>query len=390
MISVAQALEHLFALVAPLDPESVPLDRAAGRVLARDVAAQRDQPPFAASAMDGYAVDGRDVVAGARFEVVGEAAAGHRLDLTIRQGQAARIFTGAPMPAGTDRVIIQEDVTRTGDVITLHPGHDSQTYVRAQGKDFRIGETITAPRLLTPGDVALMAAMNIAQVPVARHPVVAIIATGDELVQPGEAPGPDQIIASNSYGLAALLRQNGAEVRMLPIARDRLDSLRMVLDLASGADLIITIGGASEGDHDLVAQAAEGLGLQRSFYKIAMRPGKPLMAGRLGRATLIGLPGNPVSAMVCGYVLVLPALRKMLGLPPAPAPEITVPLATPVPANGPRAHYMRGYFEKGAVTVFDAQDSVLLSGLARANALVIRPPHDIARNTGEDVPMVVL
>lgn len=390
MISVAEALSHLFALVSPLDAEDVPLGQAAGRVLARDVTAKRDQPPFAASSMDGYAVDAAAVAVGAQFTVVGEAAAGHRLNLTIKKGEAARIFTGAPMPEGTNRVVIQEDVTREGDIITLNANLDPQIYVREQGKDFKTGDTVKAPRALTPSDIALLAAMNIPVVPVTRRPVVAIIATGDELVQPGENPNEDQIIASNSYGLAALLRQNGAEVRMLPIARDTLPALDLVFGLAKGADLIITIGGASEGDHDLVAKAASDQGMERAFYKVAMRPGKPLMAGRNRNAAMIGLPGNPVSAMVCGHILVVPVLRKMLGLAANAAPVITLPLAAPIPPNGPREHYMRGIIENGAVTVFDSQDSVLLSLLAQANCLAVRPPHDKARAAGDTLPVVVL
>ncbi|MEJ6398719.1 molybdopterin molybdotransferase MoeA [Yoonia sp. 208BN28-4] len=388
MISVAQALTHLFDLVRPLETETVRLHDAAGRVLAQDAVARRDQPPFAASSMDGYAVHGDQVTEGAAFTVVGEAAAGHALDRSIAPHEAARIFTGAPMPTGTDRVVIQEDVTRDGDTITVNVGADTQAYVREQGKDFKNGDSITAPRLLSASDVALLAAMNIASVTVTRRPKVAIIATGDELVQPGEAPGPDQIIASNSFGLAALMQQHGADVRHLPIARDTLPSLRTVLDLAKDADLILTIGGASEGDHDLVAEAATKMGLDRSFYKIAMRPGKPLMAGTLGTATLIGLPGNPVSAMVCGHIFVLPALRKMMGLPAEPAPTMTATLAAPVGQNGPREHYMRGILGNGSVTVFEQQDSVLLSLLSQANCLVIRPPHDPERAAGDTVTIV--
>ena len=228
MISVAEALDALFALVRPLDVEDVPLTAAAGRMLARDVVAARDQPPFAASAMDGYAVADDAVRPGATFTVVGEAAAGHAYTGQIGVGQAARIFTGAPLPAGTDRVVIQEDVTRDGDVITLSNTLDAGHHVRPAGADFTAGQAMTAPRLLGPSDIALLAAMNVPEVPVTRRPVVAIIATGDELVQPGEAPGPDQIIASNSYGLAALLQQHGAETRLLPIARESTRSARRV------------------------------------------------------------------------------------------------------------------------------------------------------------------
>jgi molybdopterin molybdotransferase len=390
MISVAQALDALFALVSPLDVEDVPLREAHGRVLARSVAAQRSQPPFAASAMDGYAVAAAHAAPGARFTVIGESAAGHRFDGTVAAGQAVRIFTGAPLPAATHRVIIQEDADRSGDVITLKDNLDTNPYVRPAGNDFAAGSALDAPRLIGPNDIALMASMNIAAVPVTRKPVVAIIATGDELVQPGEAPGPDQIIASNSYGLAALLAQHGAITRMLPIAKDTHESLALAFELARGADLIVTIGGASVGDHDLVGAAASAQGMDRAFYKVAMRPGKPLMAGRIGDAAMIGLPGNPVSAMVCGHIFILPILRVMLGLPAAPAPRTKAELTQPLTANGPREHYMRARVDAGQVTVFERQDSALLSVLSQANALAVRAPGDGPRLPGDRIEIIAI
>ncbi len=389
MISVAEALEALFRLVAPLKVEEVPLRAAAGRVLARPVAARRDQPPFAASAMDGYALAG-DAGTGARFTVIGEAAAGHRFPGAVAPGQAVRIFTGAPLPEGTDRVAIQEDVTRNGDAINLTEAAAPGAHVRPAGADFRAGAAIEAPCRLRPADIALLAAMNIATVPVARRPEIAILPTGDELVQPGEDPGPDQIVASNSYGLDAALRAHGALPRMLPIARDSLPSLRTALELAEGADLIVTIGGASVGDHDLVAEAAAGMGLDRAFYKVAMRPGKPLMAGRMGKAALIGLPGNPVSALVCGEVFLKPVVDRMLGLPAGPAARTRARLAAALPANGPREHYMRARRGPEGVTAFDRQDSALLTVLAAADCLLVRPPRDPAREPGEMVEILPL
>ncbi|PUB19294.1 molybdopterin molybdotransferase MoeA [Yoonia sediminilitoris] len=390
MITVDEALGQLFALASPLGSEEVALIDAAGRILAEDVQARRQQPPFAASAMDGYAVDGADVAPGARFAVIGEAAAGHRFEKTVGNCEAVRIFTGAPLPAGTNHVVIQEDVTRDGDAIILNGTLDSNPYVRPAGADFNAGDMIKAPRALSPSDVALLAAMNIATVPVTRQPQVAIIATGDELVQPGETPGPDQIIASNSYGLAALVRQLGGHPRLLPIARDTVPALELAFDLAKGADLIVTIGGASVGDHDLVGQVAMAQGMERSFYKIAMRPGKPLMAGRLADAMMIGLPGNPVSAMVCGHIFVAPVLRKMLGLGAQSAPRLTATLAAPVGPNGPREHYMRAHAGPEGVTIFDRQDSALLSVLADANCLAVRPIDDPARAAGDPINIVQL
>ena len=386
MITVSEALDRLFALVTPLPAEDVPLTQAAGRVLARPVHARRNQPPFAASAMDGYAIRA-DFTPGETLQIIGEAAAGRGFSGTVRPGQTVRIFTGAPLPDGADIVAIQEDVIRSSGEIVLGPDVGPAN-VRRLGADFRIGDTLAAPRRLSPSDIALLAAMNIAKVPVTRRPVVAIIATGDELVQPGETPGPDQIIASNSYGLQALLQALGAEARLLPIARDTLDSLAFCLKLAEGADLILTIGGASVGDHDLVGQAAGLAGIEQAFYKVAMRPGKPLMAGRLGNAMMIGLPGNPVSAMVCGHVFVAPVIRAMQGLPAQATPRQPAVLAADLPANGPREHYIRAHHTPDGVAAFDKQDSSLLTVLSAADCLIIQPAGDAARRPGDMVQII--
>lgn len=387
MISVTEALDQLFALVTPMDLEMVPLRKAAGRVLAQAVQATRAQPPFDASAMDGYAVSS-DVAMGDTFTIIGESAAGHSYAGAVNTGQAARIFTGAPLPAGATRVIIQEDVTREGDTITVSGDIGTNTHVRPAGADFKSGDAIAAPRLLGASDVALLASMNVAIVPVTRKPVIAIIPTGDELVQPGEFPNADQIIASNSYGLATLIDANGGHARLLPIARDTTASLSTVFDLAQDADLIITIGGASVGDHDLVAGVAADKGMEQSFYKVAMRPGKPLMAGRIGASAMIGLPGNPVSAMVCGHVFVLPVLRKMLGLAVEPALRMKAKLSNSLGPNGPREHYMRARLDGDAVTVFERQDSALLTVLAEANCLAVRAPNDASRLPGDRLEVI--
>ena len=386
MISVTEARDLLFGLAAQLPSEEVPLAQAAGRVLAAPVTAKRDQPPFSASSMDGYAVKSAEVELHAMFKVIGETAAGHGFSGRCGAGQAVRIFTGAPMPDGADFVVIQEDVSRTGDLITITSDPGPKSNVRPLGVDFTEGTTVAAPRLLRPEDIALLAAMNVARVPVVRKPVVALMSTGDELVMPGDTPGPGQIIASNTFGLQALLQAHGADCRILPIARDTLSSLRMGFELSAGADLVITIGGASVGDHDLVGQVAEDLGMERAFYKVLMRPGKPLMAGRMGGAAMVGLPGNPVSAMVCGRIFVVPMLRAMLGLG-AEAPTLSqAPLAAGITANGPREHYMRAQIgTDGRVTLSGNQDSSLLSVLSEASALVRRPPNDPARGAGDMV-----
>ena len=390
MLSVGQALDQIFALVTPLESEIVTLAHAAGRVLSEPARADRDQPPFAASAMDGYAVQNGDVAPGAVLEVIGEAAAGRHYSGAVASGQAVRIFTGAPVPDGADRVIIQEDVRVDGARITLNGSLDATRYIRPSGTDFKLGTQLSAPRRLRPGDLALLAAMNAATVTVARRPVVALIATGDELVVPGATPGPDQIIASNAFGLMALAQSAGAIVHTLPIARDNAGSIGAALELASDADLIITIGGVSAGDHDLVGEVAAAQGFAQTFHMVAMRPGKPLLAGRLGGAILLGFPGNPVSSMVCGHIFMVPVLNAMQGLGSHPAPRTSARLDAALGANGRREHYMRARVQDGQIRAFERQDSALLSVLADANALLVRPPNDPARAVGDIVEFILL
>lgn len=388
MISVNEAMALVFNLARPMPAEHVPLADAAGRVLAQPVQATRDQPPFAASAMDGYAVAAQTAVAGDSFAIIGESAAGHGFFDPVGPGEAVRIFTGAPLPKGATRVIIQEDVTRDAGRIVLRGPQEAATHIRPAGADFTAGSSLEAPRVLRPADLALLAAMNIASVPVARRPDVALIATGDELVMPGEDPKADQIIASNTFGLKAMIDAAGARARVLPIARDTTSSLHTAFALAKGADLIVTIGGASVGDHDLVAPVAEELGMKRAFYKIAMRPGKPLMAGMIGDSAMIGLPGNPVSSMVCAHLFILPLLRAMLGLGEHPAPRQQHRLAVDVGPNGAREHYMRARLGPNGITPSDRQDSALLTVLTAADALLIRPVNDPPRKAGDVVDCI--
>lgn len=391
MITVDDALARVLALASVMPVEQVPLQAACGRWMAEAAVARRDQPPFPASAMDGYAV-ADDAPPGASYRVIGEAGAGHGFAGRVGAGEALRIFTGAPVPDGAVKVVLQEDVARDGDRITI-AAPSANANIRPRGADFAMGQQV-APRRLAPNDLALLAAMNVAQVVVRRRPVVAIIATGDELVMPGEEPGPDQIIASNSFAIKALAEAAGAEARLLPIARDTESSLRAVFDLAQGADLVLTIGGASVGDHDLVARVAADLGMERAFYKIAMRPGKPLMAGRLRGVPMLGLPGNPVSAIVCAQLFLLPLLRAMLGDPsPAPQPRRAV-LGAAVTATGPRSHYMRARLSAGdglpVITAFDQQDSALLTVLCAADALLMRPLGDGPQPAGSVVDYLPL
>jgi molybdopterin molybdotransferase len=385
VIPVDAALHHIFQLITPLPTETVPLSHGAGRVLRAAMRADRDQPPFDAASMDGYAMAG-PMHPGAQFQVIGEAGAGRAFGGSIQHGQAVRIFTGAPVPAGAERVIMQEQVVRTGDVITVAEGVDPGPFIRLRGMDFAAGDQISAPRRLRPVDLALLAAMNCPNLTVSRRPDVAIIATGDELVMPGEVPRDDQILASNIFALKAIVEAEGATARLLPIASDTEASLRAALTLAADADMIVTIGGASVGAHDLVGPVLQAMGGTRAFYKIAMRPGKPLMAGRLGRAVTLSLPGNPISSIVCAQIFLRPALRAMQGLGAWPMPTLRATLAHDLPPNGPRAHYMRATLgPEGTITALPHQDSALLGMLAQADALLIQPADCPGQNAGRVV-----
>lgn len=392
MISVAEALDGILRLMAPVGTETVPLAEAGSRVLAETATATRDQPPFDASSMDGYAVRAADCKAGARLRVIGEAPAGRRFAGRVGPGEAVRLFTGAPMPDGSDAVLIQEDAEADGDTIIAREAVRPQLHVRPRGSDFAIATALTAPRRLSGADVALVAAMNRPMVTVRRRPVIAIIPTGDELVEPGEVPGPDQIIASTHLGLAALLAAHGAAPRPQPIARDTEAALAAAFETARGADLIVTLGGASVGDYDLVGRVVGTEAL--AFYKVAMRPGKPLMAGRVHGVPMVGLPGNPVSALVCAHVFLRPALDALLGLPAGPLPRATARLAGPLPAGGPREHYMRAALQDGpngpAIAPFAVQDSGAIRALATADALLVQPPNAPALPAGTEVSYVPL
>ncbi|MEO1611599.1 MAG: gephyrin-like molybdotransferase Glp [Pseudomonadota bacterium] len=392
LLSAEEALARVLALMAPTGIESVSLAEAVGRVLAAPIYAVRDQPPFPASAMDGYAVRSEGASEGATLAVIAEVPAGASFDGEVGPGEAVRIFTGAPVPAGADAILIQEDANRNGDALTVREAPKPGTYIRPAGLDFKAGSRLEAPRRLTSAEIALAAAMNAPFLEVRKKPVVSLIATGNELVIPGGRPGPTQIISSNNYGLAALLGACGATTEIQPIATDDEGALKDALDRAADADLIVTLGGASVGDYDLVRDVFGAEGLDLSFYKVAMRPGKPLMAGRVRGKAMVGLPGNPVSSMVLGHLLLRPAVDAMLGLPAAALPRVSVPLGQSVEANGPREHYMRARIEMtpdGPVAFpFPNQDSSVLSVLAAANGLVVRPPKAPAATAGDPVEVI--
>jgi molybdopterin molybdotransferase len=396
-LSVEDALARILDAVVPTQPESVPIEAAHRRTLAEPLAARLTQPPFDASAMDGYAVRAADVATlPATLAVIGEAAAGHPFSDSVDAGQTVRIFTGAPLPAGTDAVVIQEDTARDGGKVIVRAGRIDKSHVRTRGFDFREGETLLAAgRRLGAREVALAAAMGYGALPVSRRPRVAILSTGDELVPPGQRPGPGQIISSNHLGVAALAEAAGAETRLLGIARDTRESLDAYFAEAQDADIIVTIGGASVGDHDLVAPVLEARGMALSFWKIAMRPGKPLMFGRLGPARVLGLPGNPVSSLVCTRVFLVPLIRALLGLPARGEDIVQARADAALEANGPRQHYMRATSVPGGdglavVTPVRSQDSSLLAPLAEADCLLVRPIHAPALPPGALVPILPL
>ncbi|MFN3524802.1 MAG: molybdopterin molybdotransferase MoeA [Paracoccus sp. (in: a-proteobacteria)] len=390
MISVAEALAHVLALAPAPRPEVVTLDQGWGRALLSAPPARLTQPPFDAAAMDGYALREADLPG--PLEVIGEAAAGHPWQGTARPGTAIRIFTGAPVPPGYDRVEMQENTRRDGDSITVTDPSQGR-HIRAAGNDFRAGDSLSGGRRLSAADIGLLAAMNLPRIEVARRPVVAILAGGDELVPPGADPAPGQIISSNDLAVAALVTAAGGLPRILPLARDTLDSLRAGFAAAADADLLVTIGGASVGDHDLIGQISAEQGLERSFYKIAMRPGKPLLAGKLAGMPILGLPGNPVSAITCAILFMQPLIRAMQGLAPTTA-TIRARLSCDLPPEGPRQHYLRAQLAPGddlpVVTPFADQDSARLSLLARADVLMIRAAHDPARHAGEMIDCLPL
>lgn len=391
LLDLDEAQRRLMAAVTPLPIEEVPLREAAGRRVAVPLAYRLTQPPFDASAMDGYAIRFDDLPG--PWKVVGESAAGRPWGGVLKPGAAVRIFTGAPVPAGADTVIVQEEVERDGDVARQSGEGPPRrgAHIRQRGLDFLEGSVAAqAGERLTPAKLGLLAAGGHGTVPVRRRPRVALLATGDELVPPGATPEPGQIVSSNGVMLAALLQSAGAEVADMGIVPDRREALAKALRQAQTADLIVTIGGASVGDHDLVLPVLTNLGAKIDFWKVAIKPGKPLLAGRLGPALVLGLPGNPVSAFVCAVLFALPLLRAMQGSPDLLPRTIEARLAKPLPANGGRRDHLRAVLRDGLVTPADRQDSSMLSVLAAASALIVRPEWAHASEAGDMVSVIPL
>ena len=402
LMPVDEALSRVLAAFSPLECETVPLRDALGRVLGEPAVAQSTNPPFSASAMDGYAVRAADL-AGRRpitLKPIGEASAGHAYEGEVGDGECVRIFTGAPLPDGADSVVIQENVSLNADENVIQVVSDDPVpegrFVRPAGHDFRQGEHLLEPGTrIGPQEMALLGAADSASLILRRRPRVALISNGDELVEPGAPRETGQVPASNAIALKALIEAYGGHADDLGIARDSIDSLQEVAKRALGYDLMVTIGGASVGDRDLVQAALAPMGFDVDFWRVAMRPGKPLIFGRLSETPLLGLPGNPVSSLVCGFLFVLPAIRAMLGMPsPAPA-RLYARLAEPLGKNGPRQAYLRatlGVDSDGTLLAVPLaeQDSGYLRPLATADGLVIRPPHAPPAGTGEIVEIHVL
>jgi molybdopterin molybdotransferase len=399
LMPVAEALERVLADAAPLPARPTPLGEAHGRVLAADIAALRTQPPADVSAMDGYAVRAADVATvPARLKLIGEVAAGHPFEGKLGAGEAARIFTGGVMPPGADTIVIQENAARAGDTVVVNAGAGKGKHVRREGLDFQRGAVLLRKgRRLTDRDLALAAAMNHPTLPVHPAPNVAVLATGDELVMPGATPGFGEIVYSNGYATMALARREGCAVTELGIVPDRLAetaaAVRRARDL--GADILVTSGGASVGDYDLVRNALASEGLALSFWKVALRPGRPMMHGRLGSTHVLGLPGNPVSSYVCAVLFLVPLIRRLAGrADAAPAPEPAA-LGCDLPANDERADYLRATLAPGGdgppiATPAPLQDSSMLVPLAAADCLIVRPPNAPAASQGEPCSIIRL
>ncbi|MEP0943816.1 MAG: gephyrin-like molybdotransferase Glp [Rhizobiaceae bacterium] len=399
LLPVNEALQRILANVQLVDAETVPLALASNRVLAQDLSATRTQPPFPASAMDGYAVRHEDVAdCPVTLELIGESAAGHGYHGDVKPGQCVRIFTGAPVPPGADTIAIQENTTRDGNSITINQGENKGRYVRPKGFDFSQGDVLLkAGDQMNPATLSLAAALNHPALPVYRKPVVAIIATGDELVLPGDTPAADQIIASNGFGVADIVRRAGGDVLDLGIALDTPASLQAKFKAAENADIIVTLGGASVGDHDLVAQGLQDKGVTLNFWKLAMRPGKPVMYGELldqaKPQRFLGLPGNPVSSLVCAEIFLMPLIRQLTGLTPH-ARRLPALLAIDLPENDQREEFMRStHIERDGdyhITPFSNQDSSMLSILAQATCLMIRPAHAPVAKAGDPCEIILL
>lgn len=398
LLPVAEAQQRIIDAVSPLPAEQISLTDGLGRVLAQDVASRRDQPPMAVSAMDGYAVRAADIATlPATLNVIGYAPAGHAFDGALGPGEAVRIFTGAPVPDGADTIVIQENTEQSGETVRVVDGTArAGRFIRLAGLDFATGDVLM-PRgkVLTARDIGLAAAMNVPWLSVHRKPRISILATGDEIVMPGDPIGRDQIVSSNALSLSAFITALGGAPLDLGIAPDEEDGLKALAAGARGSDILVTTGGASVGDHDLVQSVLGDIGLEVDFWRIAMRPGKPLMFGRIDGTYLIGLPGNPVSSLVCAIMFLAPAIRTMLGMADVLPRKTTARLGTDLPENDEREDYLRAALAQDkngdlVATPYGKQDSSMFATIARADALMVRAPFAKAAKAGDPIDFISL
>jgi molybdopterin molybdotransferase len=396
MISVEEARERILADLRPTSAEIVALANAWGRVTAAPLTARLTQPPADVSAMDGYALRATDGALGAVLRMIGSAPAGHPFEGAVGPGEIVRLFTGSVVPAGADAILLQEDATATDTEVRVNEAVIAGRHIRRAGQDFAAGDAVVpAGRRLTARDIGLASAANHPWITVHRRPRVAILATGDEIAMPGEPIPPGGIVSSNSHALAALVRATGGEPVVLPVAADTREAVAAVADAVHGMDLLVTTGGASVGEHDLVIESLKTRGLKLDFWQIAMRPGKPLLFGTLGPVPVLGLPGNPVSALVCSILFLLPALSRLGGLPAAPPPTTPAIAGAALRANDHRADHLRATISldsrgRFVATPFPVQDSAMLRRLALADALILRAPHAPALAEGGEVEVVRL
>jgi molybdopterin molybdotransferase len=404
LMKVTEALNRILESMPLMSHEEIPITNALGRVTAEDVRSRRTQPPVPLSSMDGYAVRFQDIKkTPSNLKRVGSAPAGGSYSSTLKANETVRIFTGGPIPDGADTVVIQENVNaeseNNGAKVVINEKPIKGQFIRLAGLDFKAGDIgIKAGKTLTTRDIGLAAAMNIPWITVRRRPKVAILATGDEIVRPGEEIGPHQIVSSNSYSLAALVQDFGGEPLILGIAPDTIEGIQSSVKGALNADLLLTTGGASVGQHDLIQEALSKKtygddGLDVNFWRIAMRPGKPLIFGRLGKTPIIGLPGNPVSTVICSLIFVKPAIEKMIGTEIESQEKTTAYLCEELSENDERQDYLRALVfsnDDGNKTVraFQRQDSSMMMLLTKANCLIVRPPYDPKRSVGEEVEIL--
>jgi molybdopterin molybdotransferase len=396
LITVEEALGRILGKLSPLAAEIVPLAESWNRVLAAPVVARLTQPPADVSAMDGYALRAADASAGAVLRIIGEAPAGRPFAGVVQQGQAVRLFTGSVVPQGADTVLLQEAASRDGETVCVNEAAEHGRHIRRQGQDFAAGDVVLPPGVqLTARQIGLAAAANHAWLPLHRQPRVAILATGDEISLPGDPLAPGRVVSSNSHMLAAMVRAAGGLPTILPVAPDQPDLLAAALAGGLGADLLVTTGGASVGDHDLVQAALARHGFELDFWQVRMRPGKPMIFGRAGATPVLGLPGNPVSAAVCAVLFMLPALARLQGLPAEPPPTETALAGAPMRANDHRADHLRATLSRNeagnlVATPFERQDSGMLTVLSRADCLILRAPNAPALNPGDALQVIRL